>query len=361
MVRWGRQPCRASSPKARAVSSTAAAPLAGSLADSWLPFVLISGLAALTAVGLARGWPAAFPGVCFFVILAPSSSILPIVTEVAAEHRMYLPLAAVVTLVVVGAFLGVRAAGVRLRLTRHAVSARAAGVMLVVLAAGTVGAHTRARSAQYAYDETLWQDTVAKRPEDPRPRVFYGSVLLRQGRPAEAETQLQEAVRLAPEDARARLRLGSALAQQGKLQEAIPHLQWAVANQPDDPGAHRMLGEIYAAQGREALAVEHLSQALSGMGDDPQLLVRLAVTLADSRDASVRDAARALALAERAVSLTSRRDVMALSALALALGEAGRFPEAAAAAREALALARAQQANPALIRELEYRVGYYTR
>lgn len=336
-------------------------PMAESLADAWPAFLMISVLATLTVLGLARRWPAAFPGVCFFVVLAPSSSVLPIVTEVAAEHRMYLPLAAVVTAVVVGVFCATRAIGGRPRLSRHAVAAGAAGLIVVLAAAGTLGTLTRARGAQYVNDETLWQDTVAKRPEDPRPRVFYGSVLLRRGKPAEAEIQLQAAVRLAPEDPRARLRLGSALAQQGKLQDAIPHLERAVANQPDDPGAHRMLGEIYAAQGREALAVEHLTQALRGMADDPQLLVRLAVMLADARDPSVRDGARALTLAERAVLLTSRRDVMALSALALASGEVGRFTEAATAAREALALARAQQANPALIRELEYRERFYTR
>ncbi len=40
-----------------------------------------------------------FIGVWFFAILAPTSSVVPIVSEVAAERRMYLPLAAVVVLV----------------------------------------------------------------------------------------------------------------------------------------------------------------------------------------------------------------------------------------------------------------------
>ena len=53
-------------------------------------------LVALTVVGIVRRHPAAFLGAWFFLILAPSSSVLPIVTEVAAEHRMYLPLAAVI-------------------------------------------------------------------------------------------------------------------------------------------------------------------------------------------------------------------------------------------------------------------------
>ena len=43
-----------------------------------------------------------FLGVWFFLTLAPTSSILPIATEVGAERRMYLPLMALVALAVVG-------------------------------------------------------------------------------------------------------------------------------------------------------------------------------------------------------------------------------------------------------------------
>ena len=39
-----------------------------------------------------------FVGIWFFLILAPSSSVVPVVGQPMAEHRMYLPLAAVVTL-----------------------------------------------------------------------------------------------------------------------------------------------------------------------------------------------------------------------------------------------------------------------
>ena len=68
-----------------------------------IPYAVAVGvLVAGTAVGLYfRSW-LGFLGAWFFAILAPSSSVIPIATEVAAEHRMYLPLAAVVALVVVG-------------------------------------------------------------------------------------------------------------------------------------------------------------------------------------------------------------------------------------------------------------------
>ena len=43
-----------------------------------------------------------FLGAWFFVVLAPSSSVVPIFTEIAAEHRMYLPSMALVVLAVEG-------------------------------------------------------------------------------------------------------------------------------------------------------------------------------------------------------------------------------------------------------------------
>jgi tetratricopeptide (TPR) repeat protein len=69
------------------------------------------------------------------------------------------------------------------------------------------------------------------------------------------------------------------------------------------------------------------------------LLNRLGWLLATSPEDEVRDAARAVELGERAVRLTSRQDPLSLDTLAAAYAEAGRFDEAAAAAREALELA----------------------
>jgi tetratricopeptide (TPR) repeat protein len=66
----------------------------------------IAGLAALIATGVATiiAWktdrmrPLGFVGAWFFVILAPSSSIIPIRTEIGAERRIYLASAAVIAL-----------------------------------------------------------------------------------------------------------------------------------------------------------------------------------------------------------------------------------------------------------------------
>src|SRR5688500_4254095 len=64
---------------------------------------LVLVLLLLGGVGTAlwRRHPAGYAGAWCFLILAPTSSLVPIPTEVAAEHRMYLPSAGLISIVVV--------------------------------------------------------------------------------------------------------------------------------------------------------------------------------------------------------------------------------------------------------------------
>ena len=327
-------------------------PLATSIGEVALPAVLVLSILALTIVGLVRRHPAAFAGVVFFIVLAPTSSVLPIVTEVAAEHRMYLPLAAIVVLVAALVQLAIgRVAGAR-------GFAAAWGVAVIaVFVALPLEVGTRARNRVYGSDERLWADTVSKQPDNERARVAYGSVLAATRKVAEAEAQFRAAVALDAGDPVAQSRLGSALAAQGKFDEAIPPLERALALRPDDVEAHRSLGQIYALRQDDGRALPHLMRAAEAI-EDPALVTRIAAILAGSPDPMVRDPGRALTYAERAVVLTGRRDPLALDILAVALAGVGRLPEAVATAREALPLATAQ-GNQALVTELEQRVRAY--
>src|SRR4029453_9554371 len=93
-------------------------------------------LLAATVVALARVPKLGFWGVWFFITLAPASSVVPIPTEVAAERRMYLPLIAVVVLIVSGAE------------RRTVFRGRAVAIGVAVLIA--LGAATAVRNSEYA-------------------------------------------------------------------------------------------------------------------------------------------------------------------------------------------------------------------
>jgi protein O-mannosyl-transferase len=325
-------------------------PLATSAADVLLPGAFVLTLLGMTIAGLWNRLPLAYAGAWFFLILAPTSSVIPIVTEVAAEHRMYLPLAGVITALLVTAFALVR----RLSASAAApVVAVAATVLFVIL-----GLQTRERNQVYATEQGIWHDTVEKDPANQRARLAYATALGKSGRIAEAEVQFQRAVELDDNDPLAHSRLGSAQAAQGKFDAAIPHLQRALAMKPGDVEAHKTLGQIHALRREDRLAAEHLGRALQVRNDDPQLLLQLASVLADSDDAGVRNPARALQLAEEAVRLTSRTEATALDVLGLAYARNGRLDEAIGAAREALAIARAA-GNDAAGGAIEARLGAY--
>lgn len=234
------------------------------------------------AVGLSCAWP--------LLILAPTSSVIPLAGQPIAEHRMYLPLAAVSAWIVIGAF---RIAG------RRSLPVLAGMAAVLALAAA-------ARNETYKSALSLWSDTVAKAPENPRARNNLGRELEklpgRAGeaaaeyeqalrlRPAEAEVHFnlanvlardplrwpesighyEQALRLDPDHAQAHNNLGNVLAQRaGRLAEAIPHYEEALRLRPDYPEAHNNLALAYVGLGRLEEAVRHLEIALKLKPDFP--------------------------------------------------------------------------------------------
>ena len=129
-----------------------------------------------------------FLGAWFFLILAPSSSVLPIFTEIAAEHRMYLPLAAPVALIVVVGWV---------ILSRSAPGALIAGIVLTILLAA-LSTRTFLRNAEYQDPEMIWADNVNQRPANPRAHFNLGFTRMAMGRPAEAAGEFRKALDLAP-------------------------------------------------------------------------------------------------------------------------------------------------------------------
>lgn len=322
------------------------------------PALLLGVLGIATLRGLTKRHPAAFPLASVFLILAPSSSVLPIVTEVAAEHRMYLPLAGVVALVVVGVF----STGRRLAARFPAIAGplTGAGLTLALAVVALLAVATRARNEAYASYDRIWLDTIEQRPDNARARNNYATSLLAAGRYTEAEPHLRVAVSRRPEFVEAQANLGVALAAQGRLDEGIAHLLEAVKLRPDYVEARRNLAEAYALGGRLGDAAFHYSVALETRPEDVRLLDRVAWILATAPDPAVRNGARARQLAERAVGLAGARDIDALDTLAAACAETGDFAAAESRAREAYALALAQ-GPPDLAADISGRLALYAR
>lgn len=330
-------------------------PMARSLASVAAPFAALSAACALVVAGVARRRPLGFAGAWFFLLLAPTSSLLPIATEVVAEHRMYLPLAALIAGAVVGSyFLGrwlSASAGDGARRF-----AQVAGVVALAATVVALGLRTRARNLDYASDETIWRASIASQPANPRVRTALGANLVIAGRYGEAERELQKAVDLDPGRAEALSNLGAAEFALGKLDSSVVHLERALALRPEYVDAHRNLAEAYLARGEHALAAPHFRRVLDARPEHVVVLNHFGLMLAVSSDDAVRRGALALELAERALSLTSRSDAASFGTKAAALAELDRFDEAVVALHDAIALS---SANPGLVAELERLVSSY--
>ncbi|HEX9286719.1 MAG TPA: tetratricopeptide repeat protein [Thermoanaerobaculia bacterium] len=220
---------------------------------SVLPYlVVVLALVALTLWGLARRRKLAFLGVWFFFILAPTSSFRQIPSEVAGERRMYLPLVAVVALLV----LAGRALFSRLDAPRI-VSVTVTAALAITLSLVTVH-----RNDDYRTVLSFWSDAVAKRPDNPRARMSLGDYYFRHGRGAEAVAQLAEAVRLQPGSAKAQFDLGIVLANQGRMDEAIEHYRETLRIFPENASAHNNLAAALAGRFDIDGAIEQYREAI---------------------------------------------------------------------------------------------------
>jgi tetratricopeptide (TPR) repeat protein len=164
----------------------------------------------------------------------------------------------------------------------------------------------------------------------------------------EAVGSYEKALELRPDYALAHNNLGALLFQRAQLDAAGVHLREAVRLDPTNADALDNLGRLEQRLGDPRSARQHYEQALLVRPDWPLALVDLAWILAASPEAGATNPKRAADLAQRAVMLTGRRDVVALDALAGALAATGDFDRAIAVVDEALKIAPSGQAADVL-------------
>ena len=234
-------------------------PVADTLGEI-LPGLLVLGvLLAATLWGLWKRREWALVGAWFFLILAPTSSIMPL-RQLAFEHRMYLPLAAVLMALAMGGYLGIQALVRRTRLSSRA--GMVAAVCVVALVAIAMGILTHRRNETYRSAVSIWEDTVTKAPHNPWAHLNVGVALSDLNRLKEAIEHDEQAIRLKPDFADAYSNLGFLLDLSGRAPEAIQQLERALSLDPDSAGAHNNYGRALVSLGRIDEAMGHYQQAL---------------------------------------------------------------------------------------------------
>ncbi|MCE5268705.1 MAG: tetratricopeptide repeat protein [Planctomycetaceae bacterium] len=220
---------------------------------------IVTTLLLLTMVAMWK-WPkAGFLGVCFFALLAPTSSVVPVVTQTIAEHRMYLPLTAVVIGAVLVGYLGCLYVAHRRWLSERSSRLLFGGAVGII--ALTFAALTVRRNMDYASEHSVWQDVATKMPRNARAHNNLAKVLLAEGQLSEAMRHLRTALEIQPDNADAYDNLGCAFDSSGRLADAIASYRQALRLRPGLAEAHYNLGNAYAKQGRLNEAMERYRKA----------------------------------------------------------------------------------------------------
>jgi len=296
--------------------------------------VVVIGLLGGTIWALRRGKRAiGFAGAAFFLILAPTSSFVPIATEIIAEHRMYLPLAAVVAVVVVGgcALAGLPGSGDDPRGKPGPRIGQFWMAACLIVAVG-FGFMTFRRNLVYQSDLAFWTDAALKIPGNAGAHNNLGNVLAESGQFEPAMAQYREALRLVPEYADAHTDLGNALVKEGRPAEAVDHYRAALRFRPGDPAVHYGLGLALMRLGRGDEAIPQFERVVSLSPDHAAAWSNLAELLV---------AAGRWAEAADAYAATTRLrpdNADARINYGNVLVELGRRPEAVAEYRAALRL-----------------------
>jgi tetratricopeptide (TPR) repeat protein len=203
--------------------------------------LLLAALLAATLVALRRARALGFLGASFFLLLAPSSSILPVATQTIAEHRMYLPLAAIAVLV---------ALGLHVCLRRHALAA--ACVLAAVL-----GGLTLRRNLDYRSELALWASCAANYPANPRAHFNHGRALTAAGRVPDAIAAFEHALALHTALVKSLALQADALLREGRLTRAIFGREAADWQQRRAAVLHLHLANALALAGRDTEALAH--------------------------------------------------------------------------------------------------------
>ena len=222
-----------------------------------------------------------------------------------------------------------------------------------------------------------YQKALQIQPDNSRAENNLGKVLLKLGRVDEAIAHYRKSVQLNPDEEGTRVNLGQALLKKGDFAGAMACLDKAAAASVNPLGSWTTLGNDSLQQGnwqaailcyQRALeinprstdlrasqagafvnngqikeAIGCLEKALEVNPDHVPVLNNLALLLGTTPDPSLRDGAKAVALATRASQLSGDRNPAVLHSLATVYAEEGSYGMAVATARRALELAVEQK------------------
>jgi tetratricopeptide (TPR) repeat protein len=206
--------------------------------------------------------------------------------------------------------------------------------------------------------ETLFKHALAVTRNNDVAENNLGIVFQGQGKLDDAISLLQSAVALRPDNSPAHENLAKALLQKGQVADALIHYKKLLELQPDNIEVHNIVGTVLVQQRRIREGVEEWEKVLAIQPENGNAMSNLAWVFATSPDDSIRDAGKAVHLAQEAMRISNRRIPLLFRTLAAAYAEAGDFSKAIQTAQEGIEVANSQ-GNPNLATELQGNISLY--
>jgi superkiller protein 3 len=185
-----------------------------------------------------------------------------------------------------------------------------------------------------------------------------GYAYLQEGETSNAVANFEKAIAIQPRFPQAYYNLGCAFLNNKQPGEAVDCFQRALAMDPSAATIHYKLANALMQLGRYAEAIAEYSATLQLRPGMDEAANNLAWLLATCSDRSLRNGARALTLARQASERSHNQNPIIVGTLAAAYAEAGKLPEAVAAAQQARRLALDQN-NSTLAALLESQLRRY--
>lgn len=292
--------------------------------------------------------------ISIFFILAPSSSIVPI-ADLAFEHRMYLPLAGVLILLVLGIFQLTS----RLQLAPQQLAMLRTG--LVVIPVVLLGGRTMLRNRDYANEMAMWQLIAQQRPANARAYKNIAHLYHHAHQRELAIENYERALELDPKSYVTLVEYGNIFYAERDYARALPLFRRAAEAGPDQALPLLNVALVLSKTGEMQEALDACDQALARLKTPVSRNERKirAWILSTAADAKIRNGHEALRLLRTLMPLKNKTDVDLLDRYAAAYAETGDFAKAVDHEQRAIADAKLQKAPSLVLEEYESRLRLY--
>ncbi|MEI7684008.1 MAG: tetratricopeptide repeat protein [Planctomycetota bacterium] len=250
-------------------------PVAREPFDIIIPASIVLAAVGLTIYGLWRVPKLGFCGTAFFLILAPTSSFVPI-ADLAFEHRMYVPLAPVIVLLVLAGHAFMVRLGRQKQWSDRELRRREMAVMGVTTI--VLALLTATRNLDYGNEGAMWLLVTEQCPHNIRAQGNLGRAYNRIGRHEDARLRYAEFLRRC-QHPNAHTGMAEALVGLGRPTEALEHYKAAVRLDPLRAYDHYAIGQILALDKKYHDAETYLRDADRLRPDHPPTLLALAHVL----------------------------------------------------------------------------------